>query len=71
VFQNRFSGTVKLAHPIGSDDEACRSSWSLADVPDGLSRDDAPFTAVTDRVESAVAQAAPVAGDGIVGNRCG
>jgi hypothetical protein len=66
-----FSGTVKLAYPIGSDDEACRSSWSLTDVPDGWSRDDVPFTAVIDRVETAVAQAAPVAGDGIVGNRCG
>jgi hypothetical protein len=65
-----FSGTLRLAYPIGSDDEACRSSWSLTDVPDGWSRDDAPFTVVTDRVESTVAQAAAVAGDGIVGNSC-
>jgi dihydrofolate reductase len=34
-------------------------------VPDGW--DDAPFTFVTDGVESAVAQAAAVAGSGIVG----
>jgi dihydrofolate reductase len=36
-------------------------------VPDAWSRDDAPFTFVTYGVESAVAQAAAVAGDGIVG----
>jgi hypothetical protein len=36
-------------------------------VPDARSRDDAPLTLVTDGVESAVAQAAAVAGDGIVG----
>jgi hypothetical protein len=37
-------------------------------VADGWSRDDAPFTLATDGVESAVAQAAAVAGDGIVGD---
>jgi dihydrofolate reductase len=36
-------------------------------MADGWSRDDAPFTFVTDSVERAVAQAAAVAGDGIVG----
>jgi dihydrofolate reductase len=36
-------------------------------VPDGWSGDDAPFSFVADGVESAVAQAAAVAGDGIVG----
>lgn len=36
-------------------------------VPDGWPRDDAPFTFVTDGVESAVAQAKEVAGDKIVG----
>jgi len=36
-------------------------------VPERLSRDDAPFTLVTDGVEGAVAQAAAVAGDGLVG----
>jgi hypothetical protein len=65
-----FSGTVKVAYPIGSDDQGRRSSWSLTDVPDVWSHDDTPFTAVTDRVESTVAQAAAVAGDGIVGNSC-
>jgi dihydrofolate reductase len=36
-------------------------------VPDAWSRDDAPFTFVTYGVESAVAQAVAVSGDGIVG----
>ncbi len=35
---------------------------------DAWSRDDGPFTLVTDGVESAVAQVAAVAGDGIVGD---
>ncbi|GII03172.1 dihydrofolate reductase family protein [Planobispora takensis] len=36
-------------------------------VPDGWPREDAPFTFVTDGVESAVAQAKEVAGDGWIG----
>jgi dihydrofolate reductase len=35
-------------------------------VPDGWPREDAPFTFVTDGVESAIAQAKATAGDGIV-----
>lgn len=36
-------------------------------IPDGWPREDAPFTFVTDGIESAVAQARSVAGDGIIG----
>jgi dihydrofolate reductase len=36
-------------------------------VPPGWPRDDAPFTFVTDGIESAVAQAKTTAGDGLVG----
>jgi dihydrofolate reductase len=36
-------------------------------VPDGWPRDDAPFTFVTDGVESAVAEAESIAGDRVVG----
>ena len=37
------------------------------EVPEGWPRDDAPFTFVTEGVESAVEQAVAVAGDGVVG----
>jgi dihydrofolate reductase len=36
-------------------------------VPPGWPRDDAPFTFVTDGIESAVAQAKTTAGDGLLG----
>ncbi|HKB47470.1 MAG TPA: dihydrofolate reductase family protein [Ktedonobacterales bacterium] len=48
-------------HPIG-----CPVVVVTHTVPDGWPRDDAPFTFVTDGIESAVAQAKALAGDKIV-----
>ncbi len=50
------------SHPIGVPVFVVSHS-----VPDGWPRDDAPFTFVTDGLESAVAQAKAVAGDKTVG----
>ena len=48
-------------HPMG-----CPVVVVTHTVPDGWPRDDAPFTFVTDGIESAVAQAKALAGDKIV-----
>jgi dihydrofolate reductase len=49
-------------HPIG-----CPVVVVTHSVPDGWPRADAPFTFVTDGIESAVAQAKALAGDKVVG----
>jgi dihydrofolate reductase len=50
------------SHPLGAPVFVVTHS-----VPEGWPRDDAPFTFVTEGIESAVAQAKAVAGDRIVG----
>lgn len=57
-----YTGGWAGSHPLGVPVFVVSHS-----VPDGWPRDDAPFTFVTDGVESAVAQAKAVAGDRIVG----
>lgn len=57
-----YAGGWAGSHPLGVPVFVVSHS-----VPDGWPRDDAPFTFVTDGVESAVAQAEVVAGDRIVG----
>jgi dihydrofolate reductase len=49
-------------HPLGAPVFVVTHS-----VPEGWPREDAPFTFVTDGIESAIAQAKAVAGDAIVG----
>jgi dihydrofolate reductase len=49
-------------HPLGTPVVVVTHS-----VPDGWPRDDAPFTFVTDGIESAIARAKEIAGDKVVG----
>jgi hypothetical protein len=58
---------MQVAYPVWSDDQACGVSMVSHNVAGLVSRDEAPFTFLANGVESAVALAVAVAGDGIVG----